>query len=212
HAVVEAHGGRVVKLLGDGVMAAFGLPRVAEDDALRAVRAAVGMQQAFHALAREQRGGVGAIGLRVAVNTGEVVVNAAHDALVADPINVAARLQDAAGDGDVVIGASTRRLVGALVTLAPLGPVALKGRAEQVAAYRVVSLERPGGASAVAFVGREDELARLAAVYEAATSAPAARLAVVLGSPGLGKSRLLDEVTRHLPRATLPVPTLQAAP
>src|SRR5262249_34149776 len=116
HAVVEAHGGRVVKLLGDGVMAAFGLPRVAEDDALRAVRAAVGMQQAFHALAREQRGGVGAIGLRVAVNTGEVVVNAAHDDLVGDPINVAARLQDAAGDGDVVIGASTRRLVGALVT------------------------------------------------------------------------------------------------
>src|SRR5262245_59187707 len=76
-AVVEAHGGRVVKLLGDGVMAAFGLPRVAEDDAIRAVRAAVAMQQAFRALACEQSAAVGAIGLRVAVNTGEVVVNAA---------------------------------------------------------------------------------------------------------------------------------------
>src|SRR5215831_11615691 len=202
-AVVEAHGGRVVKLLGDGVMAAFGLPRVAEDDAIRAVRAAVAMQQAFRALAREQSAAVGTIGLRVAVNTGEVVVNAATDDLVGDPINVAARLQDAAQDGDVVIGAATRRLVGALVTLAPLGTVALKGRAEQVAAYRVVSLERPGGASAVAFVGRQDELARLAAVYEAATAPPAARLAVVLGSPGLGKSRLLDEFTSRLHGATV---------
>src|SRR5262245_20601958 len=129
HAVVDAHGGCVVKLLGDGVMAAFGLPRVAEDDAIRAVRAAVAMQQAFRALAAEQSGAVGTIGLRVAVNTGEVVVNAANDDLVGDPINVAARLQDTARDGDVVIGESTRRLVGALVTLTSLGPVALKGRA-----------------------------------------------------------------------------------
>jgi class 3 adenylate cyclase len=112
NAVVEAHGGTVVKLLGDGVMAAFGLPRVAEDDALRAVRAALAMQQAFRALAGEQSG----TGLRVAVNTGEVVVDAATDDVVGDPINVAARLQDAARDGDVVIGEATRRLVGALVT------------------------------------------------------------------------------------------------
>src|SRR5262245_14056240 len=209
--VVEAHGGRVVKLLGDGVMAAFGLPRVAEDDAIRAVRAAVAMQQAFRALAREQSAAVGTIGLRIAVNTGEVVVNAATDDLVGDPINVAARLQDAARDGDVVIGASTRRLVGALVTLAPLGSVALKGRAEEVAAYRVVSLERPGGTSAVAFVGRQDELARLAAVYEAATAAPAARLAVVLGSPGLGKSRLLEEFSSRLHGATVLTATCEAA-
>src|SRR5262249_42739826 len=144
HAAVEAHGGTVVKLLGDGVMAAFGLPRVAEDDAMRAVRAALAMQQAFRALAQEQ----GGIGLRVAVNTGEVVVDAATNDLVGDPINVAARLQDAAQDGEVVIGESTRRLVGALITLAPLGPVTLRGRAETGAAYRVVSLERPGGASA----------------------------------------------------------------
>jgi class 3 adenylate cyclase len=94
HAVVEAHGGRVVKLLGDGVMAAFGLPRVAEDDAIRAVRAAVAMQQAFRALAREHSAAVGAIGLRVAVNTGEVIVTAADDDVVGDPINVAARLQE----------------------------------------------------------------------------------------------------------------------
>src|SRR5262245_9141694 len=199
HAAVEAHGGTVVKLLGDGVMAAFGLPRVAEDDALRAVRAALAMQEAFLALAREQS----SIGLRVAVNTGEVVVDPATDDVVGDPINVAARLQDAAQDGDVVVGEATRRLVGALVTLAPLGPVTLRGRAETVAAYRVVSLERPVGASAVAFVGREEELRRLAAVYETARAAPAARLAVVLGSPGVGKSRLLDEFTRRLDGTTV---------
>src|SRR5262245_1039216 len=207
HAAVEAHGGRVVKLLGDGVMAAFGLPRVAEDDAMRAVRAALAMQEAFRALAREQSG----IGLRVAVNTGEVVVDAATDDVVGDPINVAARLQDAAQDGDVVIGEATRRLVGALVTLAPLGAVTLRGRAESVAAYRVVSLDRPGGAATVAFVGRDDELRRLAAVYEAALAAPAARLAVVLGSPGVGKSRLLDEFTSRLDGATVLVARCEAA-
>src|SRR5262245_51488617 len=207
HAAVEAHGGTVVKLLGDGVMAAFGLPRVAEDDAIRAVRTAVAMQQAFRPLPGEQSG----IGLRVAVNTGEVVVDAATADVVGDPINVAARLQDAARDGDVVIGEATRRLVGALVTLAPLGPVTLRGRAETVAAYRVVSLERPGGASAVAFVGRDEELRRLAAVYERALAAPAARLAVVLGSPGLGKSRLLDEFTSRLDAATVLVAACEAA-
>src|SRR5262245_58860241 len=207
HAAVEAHGGTVVKLLGDGVMAAFGLPRVAEDDAMRAVGAALAMQQAFRALAQEQ----GGIGLRVAVNTGEVVVDAATNDVVGDPINVAARLQDAAQDGDVVIGEATRRLVGALVTLAPLGPVTLRGRAETVAAHRVVSLERPGGASAVAFVGREEELRRLAAVYEATLAAPAACLAVILGSPGLGKSRLLDEFTSRLEGATVLVAACEAA-
>jgi Adenylate and Guanylate cyclase catalytic domain/AAA ATPase domain len=210
HAVVESHGGRIVKLLGDGVMAAFGLPRVAEDDAVRAVRAALAMQQAFRALAREQSAAIGAIGLRVAANTGEVVVDTATDDVVGDPVNVAARLQDVAQDGDVVIGEATRRLVGALVTLAPLGPVALKGRAETVAAYRVVSLERPAGASA-AFVGREEELTRLGAVYDAARAAPAARLAVVLGSPGLGKTRLLDEFTRRLDGATVLVAHCEAA-
>src|SRR5262249_22043844 len=151
------------------------------------------------------------IGLRVAVNTGEVVVDPATDDVVGDPINVAARLQDAAQDGDVVIGEATRRLVDALVTLAPLGPVTLPGRAGTVPAYRVVSLERPAGASTVAFVGREEELGRLAAVYEAARVAPAARLAVVLGSPGLGKSRLLDEFTSRLEGATVLVAHCEAA-
>ena len=101
-------------------MAAFGVPRVAEDDAIRAVRAAVGMQQRLpRARARAARGWSATIGLRVAVNTGEVVVSDDHADVIGDPVNVAARLQQEARDGDVLIGESTQRLVGELVTLAP---------------------------------------------------------------------------------------------
>lgn len=200
---VETHGGTVVKLLGDGVMAAFGLRQVAEDDAWRAVRAGVAMQAAFRALVGEQAA-LGAAGLRVAVNTGEVVVSGAHDDLIGDPVNVAARLQEQGRDGDVVVGEATRRLVATRVTLEPLGSLALKGRAESVAAYRVASLEPPAGTAAAPFVGRAEELARLDAVYAAAVATPAARLAVLLGSPGLGKSRLIDECARrHGETATL---------
>jgi len=194
---VEVHGGRVTQVMGDGVKAMFGAPRVAEDDAIRAVRAGVEMQRAFRALAEQQRGRVGKTGLRVAVNTGEVVADDETE-IIGDPVNVAARLQEQGKDGDVVIGGSTQRIVASLVTLDRLGSFALKGRSEEVEAYRVVSLERPAGAPAIAFVGRDDELRRLAAVYDAAVAAPAARLAVLLGSPGLGKSRLLAEFARRL--------------
>src|SRR6266705_1474503 len=172
---VEAHGGTVVQLLGDGVMCAFGIPRAGEDDAIRAVRAAADMQRAFREFAREESGVAGKLGLRVAVNTGEVVVSDEHPAGIGDPLNVAARLQQEAHAGDVVIGESTHRLVRGFVTLAPLGALALKGRAETVAAYRVVSLERPAGTSATTFVGRDDELRRIAAVYDAAVAAPVRR-------------------------------------
>jgi class 3 adenylate cyclase/tetratricopeptide (TPR) repeat protein len=204
HAVVEAHGGTVVKLLGDGVMAAFGVPRVGEDDAIRAVRAAVAMQRAFRQLLAEEAEMAGDIGLRVAANTGEVVVSDDQADVVGDPVNVAARLQEEAHDGDVLIGEATRRLVGELVTLAPFGTLALKGRAETVPAYRVVSLERTAGPPTVEFVGRDEELRRLVAVHEGTVADRRTRLAVILGSPGLGKSRLLGELGHRLgERATL---------
>src|SRR5262249_15649398 len=179
---VEAHGGTVTQLLGDGVKAVFGAPRVAEDDAIRAVRAAVAMQRAYRDLAQQQAEVVGATGLRVAVNTGEVIASEAAE-IIGDPVNVAARLQEQARDSDVVIGEATRRIVSELVTLAPLGVFALKGRAGSVAAYRVVSLERPVGASATPFVGREAELRRLLAVYESAVAAQRARARRGIGSP-----------------------------
>jgi class 3 adenylate cyclase/ketosteroid isomerase-like protein len=197
-APVEAHGGSVVQLLGDGVMCAFGVPRAGEDDALRAVRAAVAVQQAFRAFLTERPELTGRVGLRVALNTGEVVVSDDYAAGIGDPLNVAARLQQEAKDGDVLIGGSTQRLVASQVTLEPVGVFALKGRAEPVAAYRVVSLERPERAAAAAFVGRESELRRLRSVFDAAVAERQAKLAVVLGSPGLGKSRLLSELARSL--------------
>jgi class 3 adenylate cyclase len=194
---VEAHGGSVTQLLGDGVKAVFGAPRVVEDDALRAVRAGVEMQRAFRELASDESRAVGEVGLRVAVHTGEVVAKGESE-IIGDPVNVAARLQQEAREGDVLVGESTQRLVNELVTLAPFGTFALKGRAEPVTAWRVVSLEKPAGSAATPFVGRDEELRRLTAVYDAATAAPAARLAVLLGSPGLGKSRLLDELAKQL--------------
>jgi class 3 adenylate cyclase len=103
---VEAHGGRVTQVMGDGVKAVFGAPRVAEDDAIRAVRAAVEMQRAFRSLAEQQSERVGQTGLRVAVNTGEVVADDATE-IIGDPVNVAARLQEQGKDGDV--GSAARR-------------------------------------------------------------------------------------------------------
>jgi class 3 adenylate cyclase len=102
-AAVEVHGGKVIQLLGDGVLAAFGVPRVAEDDAIRAVRAGAGMQRAFRELVRERGAAMDAVGLRVAVNTGEVVVSDDETAVIGDPTNVAARLQQEARDGDVLL-------------------------------------------------------------------------------------------------------------
>src|SRR5262249_10644321 len=110
-------------------------------------------------------------------------------------LNVAARLQQEAHDGDVLVGEATERLVADRVTLERVGSVALPGRAGTVMAYRVVSLDRAAGASATPFVGRDEELRRGLARYVAERRA---RLAVILGSPGLGKSRLLGEVGRRL--------------
>src|SRR5262249_57310392 len=135
---------------------------------------------------------------RVAVNTGEVVVSDEYAAGIGDPLNVAARLQQETQDGDVLISESTARLVRERVTLEPVGVFALKGRAETVAAYRVVSLERPAGAAATVFVGRDDEIRRIMAVYDAAVASRRARLAVILGSPRLRQSRLMNEVARRL--------------
>jgi class 3 adenylate cyclase/ketosteroid isomerase-like protein len=209
---IEAHGGTVVQLLGDGVMCAFGVPRAGEDDALRAVHAAVDVQRSFAEFVRERPELAGRVGLRVAVNTGEVVVSDDYAAGIGDPLNVAARLQQEAKDGDVLVGGETQRLVADHVTLEPLGVFALKGRAEPVAAYRVASLERPARAAVAGFVGRERELRRLAAGYDAAVAAPQTKLVVVLGSPGLGKSRLVTEFTRGLAgRASVLVARCHAA-
>src|SRR5262245_20069624 len=131
-AIVERHEGTVEKFVGDAVMAVFGIPVAHEDDALRAVRAAAEMREAV------SRHGLEA---RIGVDTGEVVVGGEGETLVTgDTVNVAARLEQAAPAGEVLVGAETRLLVRDAVRAEPVEPLTLKGKSEPVDAYRLVEV------------------------------------------------------------------------
>jgi class 3 adenylate cyclase len=188
-AILERHGGTVEKFVGDAAMAVFGIPRVHEDDSLRAVRAAV-----------EVRKAVGSLGLevRIGVNTGEVVAGGGEALVTGDAVNVAARLEQAAASGEILIGATTERAVRGAAVVAPLEPLRLKGKSEPVPVFRVVELaaDVPAFTRPVAtpFVGREQELAVLEGVLEVAVDRRAPQLATIVGEPGIGKSRLAREL------------------
>ncbi|HTL84705.1 MAG TPA: nuclear transport factor 2 family protein [Acidimicrobiia bacterium] len=192
--VIAEHGGTLVKVMGDGVMAVFGIPNIAEDDALRAVHAAVAAQAALDTLREKLGVSASELAMRVGVNTGEVVVSDNDDDVVGDPVNVAARLEQAAEIGGVLIGDSTRQLVFEHVALAPAGALTLKGRADPVHAFRVESLDRAVDRATTPFVGREAELEVLTKSVARAQQHSSITLTMVIGSPGLGKSRLLDEL------------------
>src|SRR6187401_1105077 len=130
--IVESHGGSVEKFIGDAVMAVFGVPAVHEDDALRAVRAADEMRAAFPELG--VRG-------RIGVNTGEVVTGTEERLATGDAVNVAARLEQAAAPGEILLGAETMRLLRGAVTVEELGALPAKGKAEGVQAFRLVSVQ-----------------------------------------------------------------------
>jgi class 3 adenylate cyclase len=184
-AIVERHGGTVEKFIGDAVMAVFGVPLAHEDDALRACRAALAMQDAF-----------GELGIRgrIGVNSGEVVAGTGERLVTGDPVNVAARLEQAAQPGDVLIGEPTLVLVRSAVEVEPLEPLVLKGKAEPVPAFRLLTAaagsERTHG---LRFVGREQELALVSTHWERALSGPGCELVTVVGEAGVGKSRLVSE-------------------
>jgi class 3 adenylate cyclase/tetratricopeptide (TPR) repeat protein len=188
-AILERHGASVEKFVGDAAMAIFGLPQVHEDDALRAVRAAV-----------EMRDAVGALGLdvRIGVNTGEVVAGTGETLATGDAVNVAARLEQAAGAGEVLIGSATERLVRDSVRAENVEPLALKGKSEPVRAFTVFELvdDVPAFTRPIEtpFVGRDDELEQLERALSSAVEDRTPRLATVMGSPGIGKSRLVREV------------------
>jgi class 3 adenylate cyclase len=188
-AILERHGGTVEKFVGDAAMAIFGLPQVHEDDALRAVRAAVEMRDAVTALGLD---------VRIGVNTGEVVAGTGETLATGDAVNVAARLEQSAGAGEILIGAGTERLVRDAVRAEALAPLALKGKSEPVAAFRVLELlldvpafTRPIDSH---FVGREAELGQLESALASAVKARAPQLVTVVGPPGIGKSRLVREL------------------
>ena len=199
--VLERHQGTVEKFIGDAVVGVFGFPRLHEDDALRAVRAAVELGAALAALNTELERGRGVtLQIRTGVNTGEVVAGsaAAGSALVlGDAVNVAARLEQAAAPGEVLIGQTTWELVRDAVQAELVAPLALKGKAEGVAAWRLtaVSPDVPGHARRrdVSMVGRAAERQLLLEAFDLVVAERACKLVTVLGAAGVGKTRLVDE-------------------
>ncbi|MFL5955037.1 MAG: AAA family ATPase [Gaiellaceae bacterium] len=201
-AAITRHGGTIEKYIGDAVMAVFGLPRVHEDDALRAVRAAQAMQDGLRSLnaGLEQRYGV-TLANRIGVNTGEVVAGdaATQQRLVTgDAVNVAARLEQAAGDTETLIGELTYRLVRGVVEVEAVEPLTLKGKSEPVPAYRLVSIGDAFANEPLAqrqvLVGRSGEIAQVLSVLDEAVTSGTGRSVLVLGEAGVGKTRLLDEL------------------
>lgn len=199
---IEAHGGTVEKFIGDAVMAVFGVPVTHEDDARRAAAAALEMCQALTELNDDLLGTVGVrLDVRIGVNTGEVVATtdaAVRQALVSgEVVNVAARLQQHAAAGQILIGPDTRQAAGAALLVEPAGPLELKGVSGPVRAWRLLAV-RPDDPEVVRrfdvpFTGREDELARLRALTAGPAGEPSARLAVVSGDAGIGKTRLVRQ-------------------
>jgi class 3 adenylate cyclase/tetratricopeptide (TPR) repeat protein len=200
--VIERHGGTVEKFIGDAVMAVFGVPRVHEDDALRAIRAAVDMQSALAVMSAEMEEGWGRrIQARIGVNTGEVVAGdprTGQSFVSGDPVNVAARLEQAASPGEILIGEATYRLVRTAVIAEPLEPLTLKGKAEPVPAYRLAVVE-PGAEILPRrldspLIGRAGELAVIREAFGQVVATSSCGLVTVVGHAGVGKSRLTQEV------------------
>src|SRR5438093_5128069 len=136
-AIVERHGGTVEKFIGDAVMAVFGVPKIHEDDALRAVRAADELRESVDELNDELERSYGTrLELRMCVNTGEVVTGTEERLATGDAVNVAARLEQAAEPGEVLLGEETHRLVRDAIEREPVEPLAAKGKSEPLVAYR----------------------------------------------------------------------------
>src|SRR5581483_4765147 len=205
-------GGTIEKFIGDAVLCVFGTPVAREDDGLRACRAALDLVAAVEALNDdlEREWGV-RIGVRIGVNTGLVVAGdpSRGQALVSgDPVNTAARLEQAAAKGEVLIGADTRSLIGDGAICAPVQPLALKGKAGTVPAWRLIAIDDPAAVQVVAttaapLVGRNDELERLERWLAGREESGAGGTCLVVGAAGVGKSRLLAEVAARSSRRAL---------
>jgi predicted ATPase/class 3 adenylate cyclase len=189
-AIVEKHGGSVEKFIGDAVMAVFGVPVSHEDDALRACRAAAEMRAVFPELG---------ISGRIGVNTGGVVTGTEERLATGDAVNVAARLEQAAVPGEILLGEATRRLVREVVEVGEERLLELKGKAEPVPAWPLLAITAElEPRFATPMVGRENELLRLHAVFDQAVRDRSCQLFTVLGSAGVGKSRLAAELLAAL--------------
>jgi class 3 adenylate cyclase len=185
--VLERHGGTVEKFVGDAVMAVFGMPVATEDDALRAVRAAVELRDSVHGLG---------LASRIGVNTGEVVAGEGDTLVTGDAVNIAARLEQAADAGGILLGEGTLSLVRDAVTTEKLG-LAVKGKPEPVASYRLLSLDSSASGRIRRLdrpmVGRRREQQRLLADFADVVESRTCRLFTLLGDAGVGKSRLVAD-------------------
>jgi len=203
--IVERYGGTVDKFIGDEIMALFGAPLAHENDAERALRAALEMMQAMATI--NAADGI-SLGMHIGVNSGTVVTGGLGSegreqySVMGDTVNLAARLAEAAPEGDILVGPATRHLTSLLFDFGALPPMTLKGKAEPVAVARLdgarAEARRVRGIAGLVspLVGRDAELSELvAAVHELATGAGG--VVAVTGEPGMGKSRLVAEVRQR---------------
>ena len=200
-AAVTGFGGHVLKKLGDGLMALFGYPQAQESDAERAVRAALAIQRALGELnERNAASGAPELAARIGLESGLVVVDATGEVFGEAP-NVAARVQAAAEPGTVLVTRNVQRQVAGLFVAEEQGARELKGVSEPVQLFRVIrasSGRRRGGARALTpFVGREEELSLLTRRWDRARRGDG-QLVLIVGEPGLGKSRLIEEFHAQL--------------
>jgi class 3 adenylate cyclase/tetratricopeptide (TPR) repeat protein len=201
---VKTFGGHVDKLTGDGIMAVFGAPVAHEDDAERAVRAALSMQRAVRRVLDDERGGGAPLGLRVGLNTGEVVAGiqaSIEYTVIGDTVNTAARLADAAAVGAVYAGSRTSAGTRHVASWRQLRALRLKGKREPVPAYELLGLhDAPGTRSGLGdeapFVGRETELGRVAGRLAEVIDSGTPRVMVMTAEAGIGKTRFAGEVKR----------------
>jgi class 3 adenylate cyclase/tetratricopeptide (TPR) repeat protein len=204
-ALIESWGGTVEKFIGDAVMAAFGVPIVREDDPERALRAALAMLSRLEELNRdfEQRHGV-TLQIRIGVNTGEVIapVGGQLEQMIVsgDAVNVAARLEQAAEPGTILVGERTYLAARNAFRFEPPLALELKGKAQTVPAWRVIeplpeSTRGVPGLRSI-MVGRDRELDTLVTLLDEAVETGRPRLVAVYGPAGIGKSRLLQEFLR----------------
>jgi predicted ATPase/class 3 adenylate cyclase len=201
--VLERHGGTVEKFIGDAVMAIFGVPLLHEDDALRAVRAAHELRAELATLNAELDRDWGiTLQARIGVNTGEVVAgdsSRGHTLVTGDAVNVAARLEQLAAPGEILVGDATHRLTANAVTAEPVEPLQAHGKTQPVSAWRLAEVhdEQPYRRRMdTPLVDREDELSQLRSMFARVVRQRSSALFTVIGPAGIGKSRLTQEFLR----------------
>ena len=198
---VERTGGVVSDFAGDGMMALFGAPVAHEDDPERAVRAALAIRGAFRDPESPARRAD--LHVRLGITTGEVLVTVAGERVRAtgDVVNTAARLESAAPADGILIDESTSRATSRVIVLEPAEAVIAKGKVDPVAAWEVVEarslVPEQARADSLGLVGRVTEAELLRAALERSRGQPATELVSIIGEPGIGKSRLVDELAAH---------------